>query len=455
MDYVNNVGMHKFHPEMTESILEYVSKRLALTETPLDGILDVSQLPKLLEGLITESGIGFDKALKLYDEKISQMVISADSPRYFAFIPAAPTKASLLFDAVISAASLQGISWLEAAGAIAAENQVLSYLANRAEMPETAAGTFVSGGTSANLAALTVARDVMRAQRGFGRRSNVEVMVSDQAHSSITSALNILDIDAYVVPTESYKLNQANLQKALDKHPEPNRVIAVVATGGTTNAGYIDDLVGVGKFTKANNLWFHLDAAYGGAVLLSDSAKNLLAGISNVDSFIVDPHKWLFAPFDCAAVIYRNPELAKKVHTQKASYLEVLHDQDEFNPSDYANHLTRRARGLAFWFSLITYGTKNYQSAIDASIDLADKVRVEISSRKDLKILNDSELPIIIFEKLGWHDQDYQNWAEKLLQEQIAFVAPTTFNGKRVARLVFIHPATTLEMALAALPKPL
>lgn len=444
--------MHEFDPDMAESILGYVANRLALTETPLDGILDVSELPNLLAGLITESGLGYETALSLYDQKISRMVISADSPRYFAFIPAAPTKASLLFDSVISAASLQGISWLEAAGAIAAENQVLSYLAQRAGLPASAAGTFVSGGTSANLAALTVARDVMRTRRGLARRSAVQVIVSDQAHSSIANALSILDIDALIVPTESNRLTKAGIQAALSEHPNPKQVIAVVATGGTTNAGYIDDLVGIGEIASEYELWFHLDAAYGGALLLSDTGKPLLAGIAAVDSFIVDPHKWLFAPFDCAAVIYRNPELAKLVHTQKASYLDVLQDEEDFNPSDYANHLTRRARGLAFWFSLVTYGTKNYENAINASMALANQVREAIKLRDDLKILNDSALPIIVFEKVGWQDADYANWADELLKQQIAFVAPTSWQGKRVARLVFLHPATTLDMALAALP---
>jgi glutamate/tyrosine decarboxylase-like PLP-dependent enzyme len=140
------------------------------------------------------------------------------------------------------------------------------------------------------------------------------------------------------------------------------------------------------------------------------------------------------------------------VHTQKAGYLDVLQDQDEFNPSDYANHLTRRARGLALWFSLVTYGINNYEIAINASIDLANQVRDEIRLRNDLIILNDSKLPIILFEKIGWTAADYQNWADELLRNQIAFVAPTSWEGKRVGRLVFLHPSTTLEMALAALP---
>src|SRR6202035_3906382 len=116
----------------------------------------------------------------------------------------------------------------------------------------------------------------------------------------------------------------------------------------TTNAGIIDELAGVGAVADARQLWLHVDGAYGGAALFTPSARGRFAGIERADSFVVDPHKWLFAPFDCAALIYRHPNLARAVHTQDASYLDVLHTDapDEWNPSDYAYHLTRRARGL-------------------------------------------------------------------------------------------------------------
>src|SRR5208282_4988360 len=121
--------------------------------------------------------------------------------------------------------------------------------------------------------------------------------------------------------------------------------IGVVATGGTTNAGIVDDLAGGGEVARDRSLWFHVDGAYGCAALVAPSVRHRFDGIEMVDSFVVDPHKWLFAPFDCAALIYREPRLAKAVHTQDASYLDVIHPPDSavFNPSDYAIHLTRRA----------------------------------------------------------------------------------------------------------------
>src|SRR5207245_1387356 len=191
-----------------------------------------------------------DQVLGAYASVLAPAVISADSPRFLGFIPAAPTKAALLFDMLVSCASIQGISWLEASGAIHAENLVLRLIADRAGLA------------------------------------------------------------------------------------------AVVATAGTTNAGIVDDLAGAAEVAREYGLWFHVDGAYGGAGLFAPSVRRCFDGIEHADSFVLDPHKWLFAPFDCAALLYREPALARSVHKQDASYLDVIHDEPaDWNPTDYAYHL--------------------------------------------------------------------------------------------------------------------
>ena len=134
-----------------------------------------------------------------------------------------------------------------------------------------------------------------------------------------------------------------------------------MATSGTTNLGVIDDLAGIAEVCRERGLWFHVDGAYGGAALAAPSVRHLFAGIEHADSFIVDPHKWLFAPFDCCALVYRDPEVARRAHTQHAGYLDPINEAGEWNPSDYAMHLSRRARGLPFWFSLAVHGTDAYR----------------------------------------------------------------------------------------------
>src|SRR5579872_5865646 len=165
-------------------------------------------------------------------------------------------------------------------------------------------------------------------------------------------------MDALIVRADDHRLTGAGLRAAIEADGDPRSLAAVVATSGTTNAGIIDDLAGVADVAREHGLWFHVDGAYGGAGLFAPSVRRRYDGIEHADSLVVDPHKWLFAPFDCAAVLYRDPHLAKAVHTQDASYLDVIHTDapEEWNPSDYAYHLTRRARGLALWFSVAVHG---------------------------------------------------------------------------------------------------
>ena len=180
--------------------------------------------------------------------------------------------------------------------------------------------------------------------------------------------------------------------------------------------------------------------------LLAPSARPLFAGIEQADSFVVDPHKWLFAPFDCAALLYRDPALARTVHTQHASYLDIFHMESDWNPSDYAFHLTRRARGLALWFSLAVHGIDAYGRAVEAALALAGEAARRIEVADHLELVREPGLSIVLFRRRGWHTADYQRWSRRLLVDQVGFVTPTAWEGETMARLAFLHPDTTIEM---------
>jgi glutamate/tyrosine decarboxylase-like PLP-dependent enzyme len=453
-------AMYRLDPAMLEMIFSYCRARLAADPVPLDLPGDKARLEAALDGLIRPEGRSPESVLNLFATELAPAVISIDSPRFLSFIPAAPTKASLLFDMVVSCSSLQGTSWLEAAGAIAAENQTLRVLADLAGLPPEAGGCFVSGGSAGNLSALAVARDTA------GRRASApprrgRVAVSDEVHASVTNALRLLGLDTLLVEADDHRLTGSGLAAALEADRSPGEVVAVVATAGTTNAGIVDDLAGIASVAGKWGLWFHVDAAYGGAGLFSPRVRDRYRGIEAADSLVVDPHKWLFAPFDCAALIYRRPALAKAVHTQQASYLEVTHRDDTewdrsdhdgatydepFNPSDYAFHLTRRARGLPLWFSLAVHGTEAYREAVEAGLAIAQVAASEIRRRPYLKLLREPELSIVIYERLGWTWAEYESWTQRLLAEQIGFVTPSRWEGRPIARLAFLHPGTTPEV---------
>jgi len=441
--------MHRHDSASAQMVLDYVAWRVALAEPPLDGLGDRRHLEQMVEGLIGPGPRDVREVLDVYADHLSETILSTDSPRNFAFIPAAPTEAAVLFDMVVSAASLQGCSWLEAAGAVVAENQALRVLADAAGMPATAGGVFVAGGSAGNLSGLAVARDLARLRRRSAGASEMglRVVVSDQAHSSIASALNLLMLDALVIPTRDGRLTRADLQQALDGETTLADVVAIVATAGTTNAGIVDDLAAAADAAQAHGWWFHVDAAYGGAALLSRKVRDRFAGIERADSMVTDPHKWWFAPFDCAALIYANPHLAKAVHTQDASYLDVLHGpDDDLNPSDLAYHLTRRARGLPLWFSLAVNGLDAYRDAVDAAIDLTHYAAQRIRHSPVLELVREPELSVVLFRRHGWTADDYDRWSKQLLTEQVAFVMRSAWRGETVGRLVFLHPGTTQAM---------
>jgi len=441
-------GMFDYDPAMTELILAACRQRLSLDPVPLDfgGLVD--SLDAELTGLMQAKGNDAATVLSLFVEKLSSAVVSCDSPRFLSFIPAAPTKASLLFDMFVSCSSLHGTSWLEAAGVVVAENQALGVLAERAGLPAGAGGCFVSGGSAGNLSALMVARDTAAHRRQSDAPARPLIAISEDAHSSVGKALQVLGVGTLTVPVPGHRLTGEALRAVLHEHPCADDVVGVVATAGTTNAGIVDDLDGVADVAAERALWFHIDGAYGGAAaLFAPSVREAFRGFERADSFIVDPHKWLFAPFDCAALVYRRPNLAKAVHTQDAHYLEVLHENpEEWNPSDYAYHLTRRARGLPLWFSMAVNGLDAYVDAVEAGLAIAVKAAERIEARPEVELVREPGLSIVLFRRHGWTKPDYDDWSARLLHDQVGFVTPTSWEGETVARFAFLHPETSVEM---------
>ncbi|MGH9170607.1 MAG: pyridoxal phosphate-dependent decarboxylase family protein [Acidimicrobiales bacterium] len=432
-------------------VIAYAQDRLRLDPVPLDRPRSPEELLAAVGNTITTDGIGGKEALRLFADVLAQACISIDHPRYFSFIPCAPTPASSLFDLVVSASSLYGGSWMEGAGAVFAENQALRWLADLAGFPDGAGGVFVQGGTLANVSALIAARHEARAlRRAAGDGSEPRrwaVAASAEAHSSIHSAAAAMDVDLIAIePGHDGRLAGPALAAALraDREGQTGREpFAVVATAGTTNLGVVDELASLAGVARAEGLWLHVDAAYGGAGLAAPSVRHLYEGIERADSFVVDPHKWLFAPFDCAALVYREPDKAKAAHSQHASYLEPLHAGHDWSPSDYALHLTRRARGLPFWFSLASYGTKAYSDAVERTLEVARYAAAAIEQRNELELVAEQVLSVVAFRRLGWDEEHYYSWSKTLLDAGEAFVVPTSHKGEVATRLAIVNPLST------------
>jgi len=422
-------------------------ERLAM-QAPLDHWLSPERLAELAGATVTGKGIGPAEAVRLWEEVLAPACLSVDHPRYLSFIPGAPSKASAAFDMLVGASSVYGGSWLEGAGAVYAENQALRWVSDLAGLPPGAGGAFVQGGTIGNLSALVAAREAAKHARGHppGRWA---VLLTDETHSSVKHALEVvMDVDVITVPGDQRgRLTGPALAATVAGLPESVRagVFAVVGTAGSTNLGIIDDLAGIADVAQANDWWLHVDGAYGGAGLAAPSVRRLYDGIERADSFIVDPHKWLFAPYDCCALIYRDPVLARAAHTQKAGYLDPVNVEGEWNPSDFAIHLTRRARGLPFWFSLAVHGTEAYSAAVEQTLDTARAGRQLISDAPHVRLLVEPDLSVLIFERIGWDDADYSRWSVDALARGFAFVTPTRHAGRVCTRLAIVNPETTAD----------
>lgn len=448
--------MHEVNDDsikLREEVFAYARKRLEYDPAPLDGPQTQSWLKENAGQTISESGIGGHKALEIFGEILAPSTISTDHPNYLSFIPSAPTEASKLFDLIVSASAIYGGSWMEGAGAVYAENEVLSWLANEVGLPETAGGVFVQGGTLGNLSALVAARHAAANQRtdsGLAQPAKWKFICSAEAHSSLKSAAAVMDVEIIKAPVDANgHLRGDSVATALSQAGDG--VFAIVATAGTTNFGIVDKLDEIAKVANENKIWFHVDGAYGLAGILSSESRNLFAGVEKADSFIVDPHKWLFAPFDACALVYRNPELGRAAHTQHGEYLDTLTESGDWNPSDYAYNLTRRPRGLPLWFSLATHGIAAYREGVRKNIQLARQIADEIKQRPDFELVREPELSVVVFTKTGWDLAKYDAWSAKLLARGEAFVVPSSHQGQPNARFAIVNPRTDLNALIAIL----
>jgi glutamate/tyrosine decarboxylase-like PLP-dependent enzyme len=435
---------------LTQAVVRYAVDRVRLDPPPLDGPRTPAELRAMAGRTITAKGIGGLEALRIFGDVLAPACISVDHPRFLSFVPAAPTEASILFDLVVGASSIYAGSWMEGGGAVFAENEALRWIADLAGMPPGTGGVFVSGGTAGNLSALVAARWRWRNEAGGAHdRTRGLLVASKGAHSSVAQAARVMDSDVVLVPAdESGRMRGEDLAATVDAltPDDRSRLFAIVATSGTTNAGVIDDLAATAEVCRRTGCWFHVDGAYGAAALVAPSVRQRFSGIEHADSLIVDPHKWLFAPFDVCALLYRQPQDARSAHTQHAEYLEVLHEDDgDWNASDYAHHLSRRARGLPFWFSLATYGTDAYRDAVETTLRVAHAGADLIRASEHCELAVEPELSVVVFRRRGWTAQQYSEWSERQLAEQRSFVVPSAWNGETVLRYCVVNPVTTVD----------
>ncbi|MFN8080523.1 MAG: pyridoxal-dependent decarboxylase [Kineosporiaceae bacterium] len=440
------------------AVLDWASNRAIRPGDPKTTARTTSELARDAGQTITARGLGANAALEIFETVLAPATRAQDDPMNLAYIPSAPTRLAVAFDAATGSANIFGGLWEAGAGAIFAENQALDWLISLLDWPpDTAAGTFVAGGTLGNLSALHAARTNAkrrRLDRGLSARPEGGWLLAcaATAHSSIAKAADVLDVEVLDVPTDDAgRLTGPALRRALwEGDIDPHSLLAVVASAGSTNEGIVDDLASIADVCAEFGIWLHVDGAYGGAGLAAPSVRARFAGIERADSMIVDPHKWLFAPYDCCALIYRDGATARTAHAQHATYLDTV-DRESPNPCDLAIHLSRRVRGLPFWFSLAVHGTDRYVAAVERTLATAREVAEGIRRAPHLRLIRDPDLTVLLFERDGWDADRYHAWSREQALAGTILCLPTGYQGRTVARLAFVNPATRAEDVLAVL----
>ncbi len=351
-----------------------VERQQRLPECELGRELSREETEALLREPMPEEGLDFGKVLKEYFQKVAPNVVPVDHPRFFGFIPSAPTYISMLADALVGGSNVFAGTWFESSGPSQVEIVVIDWFKEMLGLPPEAAGLLVSGGSVASLTALAVARHEVL----HDEIADAVVYFSDQTHASIDRALRLLgfrgDQTRRIASDGEFRLNMAQLRDRIGRDLMAGlRPFAVIANAGTTSTGAIDPMMEIRRLTRQHGMWFHVDAAYGGFAALSERGRALLAGIEQADSVVLDPHKWFYCGYETGCVIVQRGQLMRETFKILPEYMtDVAREEREVNFCDYGVQLTRAFRALKVWMTVKTFGASRLREIIDQCMDLTE-----------------------------------------------------------------------------------
>lgn len=398
---------------------------------------------------IPEDGRSLDDVVDEMEHSIIGYGYNADHARFFGFVPGPTSALSWLGDIIAAGYNRHAGSFANYPAGLVAEETLLAWLTGKAGFSaKTAGGLFVSGGSMANLTALTAARDAKLTQDSWGLGT---AYVSDQTHSSVAKALHIIGIPSdhvRIIPTDgAWRMKTAELERAIEADRTAGLIpFVVIATAGSTNTGSVDPLPDIARIAHEQDLWMHVDGAFGASVLLT-RYRDMLDGIEYADSLSWDAHKWLFQTYSCGMVLVRDRRTLLDSFSTHPEYLKDLEDPDgPINPWDLGPELTRPARGLKLWFTLQTMGSKGLAEAVEHGFDLARWAEDEARKNPDIEVVSPAQMAMVNFryapQGLSEDELDELNLdiSRRMIASGYAGVFTTELAGKKVLRICAIHP---------------
>jgi glutamate/tyrosine decarboxylase-like PLP-dependent enzyme len=377
-------------------------------------------------------------------------------PKSFSFVPGPSNYISAMADNLATGFNIFSGGWAASPAAAELEIVTMGWLLKIFGFPvKKGGGIFTSGGSMANLTAIITARRV-KCGDDF---SKAVIYLSDQAHSSNIKAIRILGFrkdQIRIIPTDAeFKFSLNKLKNAIAKDRlEGLQPFCLIATAGTTNTGTVDPLSEIAKICKTEDIWFHIDGAYGAAAILSKDGKNLLKGINKADSLTVDPHKWFYQPYEIGCLLVKNHKWLSNTFTEKPEYLrDIEGNPSEINFYDHGVELSRRFRALKFYMSIKTFGLQEFRKAISYNIELAEAVEDLLRKSFSWEVISPATLAVINFrynpigENLSEKklDKINQHISAQVVASQKALLVTTVLNKQVVLRMCLINPRTTLN----------
>jgi aromatic-L-amino-acid/L-tryptophan decarboxylase len=409
-------------------------------------------------GALADAPASPREVLDIVEREVMGAVTAVDHPRFYAFVPGPGNFVGAMADALSSGFNVFAGHWLAASGPGAVELQTIDLLRQACGFPEGAGGLFVSGGSMANLSGLATARAVKLG----GPDSSAMLYLSDQAHSSVAKGLRVLGFAASQVrsvPVDfGLRMDAEALEQAIaDDRRQGKKPFCVVASAGTTNTGAVDPLERIANICRQNDMWLHVDGAYGAAAALTEQGRAALRGLDLADSIALDPHKWLFQPFEIGCVLVREMRHLRQafaVHPEdNASYLADVGRMAEREVVFYEHgvQLTRSFRALKLWMSLRIFGLDAFRAAIDRGIALAVEAEQMLRADPRWEIVTPAQLAVVTF---GPHLKDgdlaeanvrVERAVERLTADGYAMVTSTQVRGRTVLRFCLIHPDARID----------
>lgn len=424
--------------QMVDMVIDHLVGR---SDEPAIQVTDRASLEALIGGAVPSGPSDAAAALAALRAHVIPMQQHGDHPRYFARVPSPASFTGILGDWLGTGFNTIATSWVGGSGTAVTELIVLDWLRQCLRMPEGTQGIIVSGGSLANFTAFAAA---------FAAKGRGIVYMNDQTHSSLKRNLTAAGLapgDIRVLKTNArQEFDLQNLSEAIAKDRAEGRApVMIIANAGTTNTGAVDPLPQIAALARSEDMWLHIDGAYGGPAAMTVQGARDLAGMELADSLVIDPHKWLFQPYDCGVVLVRHPGALERAFAMAPEYLkDVMGGEDEVDLFNRSLELSRKTRALKLWLTFKTHGRDKIAAAIQAGMDIAVRAQAMIEADPATwELVTAAKLGIVTFARRGAGGADHAKLVAQLTDEGWATLSSTSIQGRSVLRLCTLSPLTT------------